>query len=87
MKISREEQFCRKRYSEAIVEKRKDLSGRPYFVIKEKMFFNYSNSPFYLPAYYLILFICIVIAASISYKFIEQPILSIQKKLKQNKKN
>lgn len=54
-------------------------------LIFKKVFIRNNDSPFYLPAYYLVLFICIVIAASISYKFIEQPILSIHKKLKQSK--
>jgi peptidoglycan/LPS O-acetylase OafA/YrhL len=49
----------------------------------KKLLFNYTSSAFYLPAYYIVLFLAIIIAASVSYKFIEQPILSIHKKLKQ----
>ncbi|MFM2226281.1 MAG: hypothetical protein RJA07_2483 [Bacteroidota bacterium] len=54
-------------------------------LVFKKMLSTYTNTTWYLPLYYLVLFCAIIIAASLSYKFIEQPILSIHQKLKQSK--
>ncbi|MEY4875688.1 MAG: hypothetical protein RL708_837 [Bacteroidota bacterium] len=56
-------------------------------LVFKKLLHGFSQSHFYLPLYYIVLFLAIIIAASVSYKFIEQPILSIHKKLKQGKQN
>ena len=46
----------------------------------KKLMTSHTQSIFYLPAYYLVLFSLIILAASFSYKFIEQPILNFYKK-------
>jgi peptidoglycan/LPS O-acetylase OafA/YrhL len=51
-------------------------------LIFQKLLMYHQNAFWYLPAYYVVLFTLIILAASFSYKFIEQPILAIHKKLK-----
>jgi peptidoglycan/LPS O-acetylase OafA/YrhL len=51
-------------------------------LIFQKLLMHHQNAFWYLPAYYVVLFTLIILAASFSYKFIEQPILAIHKKLK-----
>ena len=51
-------------------------------LIFKKTLASHTQSFFYLPAYYIFLFSLIIIAASFSYKFIEQPILGIHKRMK-----
>ncbi|MEN9521696.1 MAG: hypothetical protein RL065_73 [Bacteroidota bacterium] len=53
----------------------------------KKMLHGFIESKWYLPLYYIVLFSIVIIVASISYKYVEQPILAIQKKLKQAKQN
>jgi peptidoglycan/LPS O-acetylase OafA/YrhL len=51
----------------------------------QKLLTNHQYSFWYLPSYYILLFAVIILAASISYKFFEQPILAIHKKIKNAK--
>jgi peptidoglycan/LPS O-acetylase OafA/YrhL len=54
-------------------------------LLYQKLLSNHQNSFWYLPSYYIILFAVIILAASFSYRFIEQPILAVHKKIKNAK--
>jgi peptidoglycan/LPS O-acetylase OafA/YrhL len=54
-------------------------------LLYQKLLSNHQNSFWYLPSYYILLFAAIILAASFSYKFIEQPILAVHKKIKNAK--